>query len=159
METTFESLANDASNTASNAASNTASNAASGTASRIAPARRWGARVLTGIPVLFLAFDAAIKLVDPPFVAEASVKLGLPANLSVGLGVLLAACLALYVIPRTAPLGAVLLTGYLGGAVLTHLRVGDPLISHTLFPIYVGALVWAGLYLRDDRVRRLLAAR
>jgi hypothetical protein len=109
--------------------------------------------------VLFLAFDAAIKLVDVPFVAEASVKLGLPPDLSVGLGILLAACLALYVIPRTAPLGAVLLTGYLGGAVLTHLRVGDPLISHTLFPIYIGALVWAGLYLRDDRVRRLLAAR
>ena len=147
METTFESIANDA------------VNAAAGTTSRTAPARRWGARVLTGIPVLFLAFDAAIKLVDAPFVAEASVKLGLPASLSVGLGILLAACLALYVIPRTAPLGAVLLTGYLGGAVLTHLRVGDPLISHTLFPIYVGALVWAGLYLRDDRVRRLLAAR
>jgi hypothetical protein len=121
--------------------------------------RRWPGRVLSGIPAAFLAFDAAIKLANPAFVAEASVRSGVPPELSVGLGVLLAACLALYLIPRTAPIGAVLLTGYLGGAVLTHLRIGDPLISHTLFPIYVGALLWAGLYLRDDRVRRLVAAR
>lgn len=121
--------------------------------------RRWPGRVVSGIPAAFLAFDVAIKLVNPPFVAETSIKIGVPPELTVGLGVLLAACLALYLIPRTAPLGAVLLTGYLGGAVFTHLRVGDPLISHTLFPIYVGALLWAGLYLRDDRVRRLVAAR
>lgn len=168
--TTFDSIANPRSLTpgiASGTAPGTGASAiaaratSGGAASTATPgkARRWGARVLTGIPVLFLAFDVAIKLIDPPMVAEASVKLGLPVDLSLGLGVLLAACLALYVIPRTAPLGAVLLTGYLGGAVLTHLRVGDPLISHTLFPIYVGAFVWAGLYLRDDRVRRLLAAR
>jgi DoxX-like protein len=121
--------------------------------------RRWPGRVLSGVPAAFLAFDAAIKLANPAFVTEASVKAGIPPELAVGLGVLLAACLALYLIPRTAPIGAVLLTGYLGGAVLTHLRIGDPLISHTLFPIYVGALLWAGLYLRDDRVRRLVAAR
>jgi hypothetical protein len=121
--------------------------------------RRWPGRVLSGIPALFLAFDAAMKLANPAFVAEASVKAGIPAELAVPLGVILAACLALYLIPRTAPLGAVLLTGYLGGAVLAHLRIGDPLISHTLFPIYIGALLWAGLYLRDDRVRHLLAAR
>ncbi len=128
-------------------------------ATAAAPPRRWPGRVLSGIPAAFLVFDAAIKLVHPAFVTEASVRIGVPPELSVGLGVLLAACLALYLIPRTAPLGAVLLTGYLGGAVLTHLRVGDPLISHTLFPIYVGALLWGGLYLRDDRVRRLVAAR
>jgi hypothetical protein len=121
--------------------------------------RRWPGRVLSGIPAAFLAFDVAIKLANPAFVTEASVRIGVPPELSVGLGVLLAACLALYLIPRTAPLGAVLLTGYLGGAVLTHLRIGDPLVSHTLFPIYVGALLWAGLFLRDDRVRRLVAAR
>jgi hypothetical protein len=115
--------------------------------------------VLTGIPVAFLAFDAAIKLANPAFVTEASAKIGVPPELTVLLGVILGVCLALYLIPRTAPLGAVLLTGYLGGAILTHLRIGDPLISHTLFPIYVGALLWAGLYLRDDRVRRLVAAR
>jgi len=129
------------------------------TATATTAPRRWPGRVLSGIPALFLAFDAAMKLANPAFVAEASVKAGIPAELAVPLGVILAACLALYLIPRTAPLGAVLLTGYLGGAVLTHLRIGDPLISHTLFPIYVGALLWAGLYLRDDRVRRLLAAR
>ena len=128
-------------------------------AATAAAPRRWPGRVLSGIPAAFLAFDAAIKLARPAFVTEASIKIGVPPELSVGLGVLLAACLALYLIPRTAPLGAVLLTGYLGGAVLTHLRIGDPLISHTLFPIYVGALLWAGLYLRDDRVRRLVAAR
>lgn len=127
-------------------------------AAKAAP-RRWPGRVLSGIPAAFLAFDAAIKLASPAFVTEASIKAGVPPELSVGLGVLLAACLALYLIPRTAPLGAVLLTGYLGGAVFTHLRIGDPLISHTLFPIYVGALLWAGLSLRDDRVRRLVAAR
>jgi hypothetical protein len=75
------------------------------------------------------------------------------------IGAVLLVCVALYLIPRTAPLGAVLLTGYLGGAVLVHLRVGDPLLSHTLFPTYVGTLVWFALYLRDDRVRSLLAAR
>jgi len=122
-------------------------------------ARRWPGRVITGIPVLFLAFDVVIKLIDPPMVAAASAQLGLPANLSLGLGVVLLACLALYLVPRVAPLGAVLLTGYLGGAVLTHLRVGDPWLSHTLSPVYVGALLWIGLYLRDHRVRRLVAPR
>jgi hypothetical protein len=130
-----------------------------GSATATTAARRWPGRVLSGLPAAFLAFDAAIKLANPAFVTEASVKIGMPPELAVPLGVILTACLALYLIPRTAPLGAVLLTGYLGGAVVTHLRVGDPLISHTLFPIYVGALLWAGLYLRDDRVRRLLAAR
>ncbi|MDB4957924.1 MAG: hypothetical protein JWO36_5493 [Myxococcales bacterium] len=121
--------------------------------------RRWGGRILTGIPVLFLAFDSAIKFIQPPEVAEASARLGLPPDLSLAIGVVLLACLALYVVPRTAPIGAVLLTGYLGGAVLAHVRVGDPWPSNTLFPIYVGALLWAGLYLRDGRVRRLIAAR
>jgi len=117
----------------------------------------WAARIITGVPVLFLAFDIAIKFLGGDMVAEASARLGLPAHLSIITGVLLFACLALYLTPRTAVLGAVLLTGYLGGAVLAHLRIGDPLISHTLFPIYVGALLWGGLYLRDARVRNLLA--
>lgn len=129
------------------------------TSSSTAAPRRWPGRVLTGLPAVFLAFDVAVKFIDPPEVAAASARLGLPAELSIVLGVVLAICLALYLVPRTAPLGAVLLTGYLGGAVLAHLRIGDAWISHTLFPIYVGALVWAGLYLRDQRVRRLLAAR
>ena len=120
---------------------------------------RWAGRILTGLPVLFLVFDVVIKLVGHPAVDEASVRLGLPIEQASVIGVILAGCLALYLIPRTAVLGAVLLTGYLGGAVLAHLRIGDPLISHTLFPIYVGVFVWAGLYLRDPRVRGLIAAR
>jgi hypothetical protein len=122
-------------------------------------AARWTGRVLTGIPVAFLIFDVVIKLIGDPAVAEASARLGLPADAATTIALVLAGSLALYVVRRTAVLGAVLLTGYLGGAVLAHLRVGDPLISHTLFPIYVGALLWAGLYLRDARVRGLLAAR
>lgn len=123
------------------------------------PRTRWTARIVTGVPVLFLAFDVTIKLIGGDMVDEAHARMGLPAHLAPVTGVLLLACLALYVVPRTAVLGAVLLTGYLGGAVLAHVRIGDPLFSHTLFPIYVGALLWAGLYLRDPRVRRLLAAR
>lgn len=120
---------------------------------------RWGGRVLTAVPVMFLVFDAAMKVANHPMVAEASERLGLPVHLSPGIGLLLLSCLALYLVPRTAALGAILLTGYLGGAVLVHLRVGDPLFSHTLFPVYVGAMLWSGLFLRDDRVRRLLAPR
>jgi hypothetical protein len=114
------------------------------------------ARIVTGLPVLFLSFDALMKLANNHHVAEASVQLGLPPNLSVPLGLVLTTCLVLYLVPRTAPLGAVLLTGYLGGAVLTHLRIGDPMISHTLFPVYVGVMLWTGLFLRDTRVRNLL---
>ena len=120
---------------------------------------RWAGRVLTGLPVAFLVFDVAIKLIGHPAVAEGSARLGLPADSASTIALVLAGSLALYVVRRTAVLGAVLLTGYLGGAVLAHLRVGDPLVSHTLFPIYVGALLWAGLYLRDARVRGLFAAR
>jgi len=89
-------------------------------------------------------------------VAEPSIQLGWPTHLNPVLGVLILGCLALYLWPRTAALGATLLTGYLGGAVAIHLRVGDPLGSHVLFPVYVGALFWAGLALRDARVRTLI---
>src|SRR5712675_2158794 len=119
----------------------------------VTPTARWIGRVLTGLPALFLTFDVVIKMIGVPAVAEASERLGLPVDQAPKIALILAACLVLHLVPRTAVLGAVLLTGYLGGAVLTHLRVGDPLFSHTLFPIYVGALVWAGLYLRDPRVR------
>lgn len=118
---------------------------------------RWTGRALTGLTTAFLLFDAGIKLAGHPEVTKSSLALGLPVDLAPWLGVLTLACLALYLVPRTAVLGAVLFTGYLGGAVLTHLRVGDPLLTHTLFPVYIGALLWVGLYLRDDRVRRLLA--
>ncbi len=122
-------------------------------------AARWTGRALEILTALFLTFDVVIKLVDHPAVRESSATLGLPDSMTKPVASILAACLALYLIPRTAPIGAVLLTGYLGGAVLVHARVGDPLFSHTLFPVYVGAIVWVGLYLRDDRVRGLLRAR
>ena len=117
---------------------------------------RWSGRVLTGIPVAFMLFDATIKFAHIPEVAEASLKLGWPTHLNPALGVIILGCLALYLWPRTAALGATLFTGYLGGAVAIHLRVGDPLASHILFPVYVGVLFWAGLALRDARVRALV---
>ena len=117
---------------------------------------RWSGRILRGIPVLFLLFDGAMKLANIPQVIEASEKAGIPGHLLPLIGVVLLCCVALYVVPRTAPIGAVLLTGYLGGAVLTHLRIGDPVFTHVLAPIYVAVFLWGGLYLRDDRVRRLV---
>jgi hypothetical protein len=119
-------------------------------------ARRWTGRVLSGIPALFLAFDAIAKLANVRQVAEGSLHLGMPVELAQPLGVVLAICLALYLVPRTAVLGAVLLTGYLGGAVAMHVRIGDPLATHALFPVYVGILLWAGLYVRDVRVQALV---
>ena len=115
-------------------------------------------RVLSGVAVVFLAFDAVIKVLMLPVAVEGTTQLGYPASVIFGLGLVELVCLAAYLIPRTAPAGAVLWTGYLGGAVATHLRVGNPLFSHTLFPVYVAALLWGGLWLRDRRVRGLLAA-
>jgi len=90
---------------------------------------------------------------------EATVKLGYSATTIVPLGIVLLTCTVLYVIPRTSVLGAILLTGYLGGAVATHVRVGDPLFSHVLFPVYLGVMIWLGLYLRDNRLRALMPLR
>ncbi|HEX5322549.1 MAG TPA: DoxX family protein [Capsulimonadaceae bacterium] len=116
--------------------------------------------ILTGLAILFLLFDAAMKLVlpTPGFVVEAGAKLGYPASTMFGIGVALLACTALYAFPRTSILGAVLLTGYLGGAVATHVRVQDGAFN-ILFPVIFGAIVWSGLYLRDSRVRALVPLR
>lgn len=113
---------------------------------------------LTGLAALFLIADSAGKLVAPEVMIANTPPLGLPADPGFYrlLGAILAICTALYVWPRTAILGAVLLTGYLGGAIATHLRVDSPLFTHTLFGIYLGILVWAGLWLRDRRVRGLI---
>jgi DoxX-like family len=112
--------------------------------------------VLSGLAALFLGFDALMKLVDIAPVREGMAKVGFPVDLARILGAILLACVALYINVRTAVLGAVLLTGYLGGAVATHVRIGDPLFSHVLAPVYMGVLIWGGLYLRDDRVRALV---
>jgi hypothetical protein len=104
--------------------------------------------------------DAAMKLVALPVVLEAGAPLGLPgADMARGLGTLLLACTLLYIVPQTTVLGAILLTGYLGGAVATHMRVGSPLFTHVLFGVYLGILLWGGLYLRDARLRALIPIR
>jgi len=111
---------------------------------------------LTGLAALFLTFDTVLKLARLPVAVDGTVALGYPAHLVVVIGVIELICLVLYLVPSSAVLGAVVLTGYLGGAVATHVRIGSPLPSHTLFPIYVALLVWGGLYLRDARLRELL---
>ena len=117
---------------------------------------RWAGRILTGVAALFLAVDAGMKLVTSPEAVAGTAQLGWPLHHMPTLALIQIVCLVLYLVPRTAPLGAVLWTGYFGGAIATHLRIDNPLLSHTLFPIYVAALVWGGLYLRDERVRALL---
>ena len=117
--------------------------------------RRIGA-VLGGLGVLFLAFDAIVKLLQLQVAVETTMQLGYPSHVIPMLGMLQLVCLVLYVVPRTAVLGAVLWTGYLGGAIATHVRVESPLFSHTLFPVYIAALLWLGLWFRDQRLRALL---
>ncbi len=121
----------------------------------------WAGRIMSALVILFLAFDVAFKFVKPapPPVVEAMAHLGWSPSLTPVLGILLLVSTALYVIPITSVLGAILLTGYLGGAVATHLRVGDPLFSHVLFPTYLGVLLWGGLYLREPCLRALLPLR
>ena len=115
-------------------------------------------RILSGLVVLLLAMDAGGKLLAPAAMIANSPPLGIPADTGFYrlLGTILALCVALYAWPRTAVLGAILLTGYLGGAVAMHLRVGSPLVSATLFGVYLGVMVWGGLWLRDSRVRDML---
>lgn len=120
----------------------------------------WIGRVLSGLAVLFLLMDGIMKFfMDrlPPEALEAGAALQWPMEKMSLVGTILLACTLLYVIPRTAVLGAVLLTGYLGGAIASHVRVSNPLFTHTLFPIYVAVLLWLGLYLRDMRARNMLA--
>jgi len=119
----------------------------------------WAGRILSGLPALFLLADSVGKFVRPAPVIEGTVQLGYQESVLIGLGAVLLISTVLYLIPRTAVLGAILLTGYLGGAVATHVRVSDPLFTHTLFPVYFGIMLWAGLYLRDERLRALLPLR
>ena len=118
----------------------------------------WTGRVLSALPILFLLFDGAIKLVKIQPVIDSMAALGYP-DVARALGVLELACTILYAIPRTALLGAILLTGLLGGAIATHLRVQDPWLTHTLFSLYLAAPLWLGLWLRDASLRQLLPVR
>ena len=120
----------------------------------------WGGWVMSGLVIAFMLMDATMKLLALPVVLETSGPLGFPgAGMAHGLGVTLLICTVLYAVPQTAILGAILLTGYLGGAVATHVRVGSPLFSHILFGVYLGVLLWGGLWLRDTRVRQLFPVR
>ena len=118
--------------------------------------RSWTGRILTGLVTVFLVFDGAVKVLNPGFATAAAPQIGYGESLILPIGLIELACLAVYLIPQTAALGAVLLTGFLGGAVATHFRVSDPLLGYTLFPLYVGALLWGGLFLRDNRLRVLI---
>jgi hypothetical protein len=120
--------------------------------------RLWIGRILSALAVIFLAFDSSIKLMRLPVVLEATAQLGFPQGSIVLVGIVLLACTLVYVIPRTRVVGAVLLTGYLGGAVAAQMRVGNPPFE-TVFPIIVGSVIWAGILVRDHRVRALLASR
>jgi hypothetical protein len=119
----------------------------------------WAGRIISGLCALFLLLDGVAKLIKPAPVVDGTVRLGYPESVIVKLGIVLILCTILYLIPRTSILGAILLTGYLGGAVATHVRVGQPLFSHILFPTYLGVLIWGGLCARDYRLRALLPLR
>ena len=115
----------------------------------------WLGRILSGLVILFLLFDGAIKLVPWPVVTETMDRIGYGSSetLARSLGIITIVCTVLYAIPPTSILGAILLTGYLGGAMASHLRIGSPLFTHTLFGLYLGLMVWGGLWLRDQSLR------
>ena len=125
----------------------------------ISAPKLWSARIITGLVLLFLLFDLIVKLLRLPVAVQANVQLGYPESAVLVIGIIELVCLVTYLIPRTSVFGAILLTGYLGGAIASQLRAGNPLFSHTLFPIYVAVLVWAPLFLRDERVRALIPLR
>lgn len=119
----------------------------------------WTGRVLSGLAAAFLTFDFSIKFAKLQPVIDAFNQLNFPLTLIVPIATILLVCVVIYLIPQTSILGAILLTGYLGGAVVTHLRHQDPLFSHVLFPVYMGILLWLGLYLREPRLRALVPFR
>jgi len=123
---------------------------------QISKTRLWTSRIMIGLVVLFMLFDSAIHLVNITPVKEGALELGYPADIGVTLGVIELVALILFLIPRTTLIGAILLTGYFGGAIATHVRVDSPLFSHILFPVYFGVLLWGGLALRNSRVRELI---
>ncbi len=122
----------------------------------VSKAARWTGRVLSALVVLFMLFDCIMKIASVRAAVEGTVKLGYQESVIVPIGITLLICTILYAIPRTSALGAVLLTGYLGGAVASNVRVGNPLAGYVLFPVYVGVLLWLGLCLRSVQIRRTL---
>jgi len=128
---------------------------------RTTESARWAGRILSGLVIAFLLFDGAIKLVPWPVVTETMDKMGYGSSdsLARSLGIITIVCTVLYSIPPTSILGAILLTGYLGGAMASHLRIGSPLLSHILFGFYLGLMAWGGLWLRDRSLRALIPFR
>jgi len=122
-------------------------------------AKLWTARILSGIAILFLLFDSTIHLMVIQPVVDSFNQLGIPIQLAVPLGIIELVCLVLYAIPRSSIFGAVLLTGYLGGAIAIQLRIGAPLFSTALFPVYIGVMVWGGIYLRDELLGKIIPLR
>lgn len=118
----------------------------------------WTGRIISALPILFLLMDGVMKLVKPRIVVETTVQMGYPESVILPLGIVLLISTVLYLIPRTAILGAILLTGYLGGAVATHVRIGAGWFP-VLFPVIIGVLLWLGLYLREERLRALVPLR
>src|SRR5271169_2208318 len=116
----------------------------------------WTGRIFSGFVAAFLLFDAVIHLMKPAPVVEGFAKLGFPLRLAVPLGITELVCILLYVVPRTSILGAILLTGYLGGAIAIQLPTGNSLFGEVLFPVYIGVILWGGIYLHDDRLRTLI---
>jgi hypothetical protein len=127
----------------------------------VSKAARWTGRALSGVVILFLLFDGAMKLLPLPIVTETMDKMGYGASdsLARGLGIITIVCTVLYAVPPTSILGAILLTGYLGGAIASHVRIDSPLFTHTLFGLYLGLMVWGGLWLCDGTLRPLLPFR
>ncbi|HVT98559.1 MAG TPA: DoxX family protein [Acidobacteriaceae bacterium] len=125
----------------------------------VSAGRLWTGRVIAGLIAAFMMMDAAIKFIKPPQVAEAFVRTGWPLELSAPLGAILLSSLVLYLIPRTSILGAILLTAYFGGAVATNLRLENPWLTYTLFPVYFGVLTWLSLWLREPRLHEWIPLR
>ncbi|GAA4861003.1 DoxX family protein [Paenibacillus vulneris] len=122
----------------------------------ISKGRLWTGRILSWVTILFMLFDGVFKLIKPAPVIEGTVTLGYAEHHIMVIGILGLIPTILYAIPRTSVLGALLLTAYFGGVVATHIRMDAPLFTHTLFPIYLAVLTWGGIWLRDDKVRKLL---
>lgn len=114
---------------------------------------------MSGVVITFMTLDCAIKLAQLEVVKRSMIQLGYPPGLGLAIGAIETICLVLYVVPRTAVLGAILLTAVYGGAIASHLRLGDPLFTHVLFGVYLGLLAWGGLYLRDESLRSLIPFR